>query len=44
MATGRCIEARDLLTAAQAQVMGDEQLIVQDLIIRIGEALSPYFN
>ena len=37
-------EARDQLAAGQAVLMGDEQLIVQDLIIRIDEALTPYFD
>ena len=37
-------EARAQLAATQAQTMGDEQLVVEDLIARIDKALAPYFD
>jgi hypothetical protein len=37
-------DARAQLAAMQAQLTGDEQLVVEDLLTRIDHALSPYFN
>jgi hypothetical protein len=37
-------EARAQLALAQPQLMGDEQVIVEDLIARIDQALTPYFD
>jgi hypothetical protein len=37
-------EARTQLAVTQPQAMGDEQLVVEDLIARIDKALAPYFD
>lgn len=37
-------EARAQLALTQPTLQGEEQLIVEDLIVRIDRDLTPYFN